>query len=472
MMAETPFPRWDVREGEAITMTQTNHDVSFRAAFLFWLKLGFISFGGPAGQIATMHTELVDRRKWISEQRFLHALNYCMVLPGPEAQQLATYIGWLMHGTKGGIVAGGLFVLPSFLLLIGLSWFYVEFGQVPAVTALLAGIKPAVLAIVLAAVLRIGSRAIKNSVLFCFALGAFLALAVFHIPFPVIVFSAGLLGWLGSRWWPGPFAVGGHHAGKVNVSPGVAILDDHHDTPFHARPNLTRTILQSACGLAWWGLPLLGLWWWQGWDGTPARMARFFTSAALVTFGGAYAVLPYVAQQAVGHYGWLQGNQMMDGLALGETTPGPLIMIVTFVGFLGGWQGTPMGWQGGVLGACVATYFTFLPSFVFIILGAPWIEQMRGELRLTAPLSAITAAVVGVILNLALFFGKTVLLPDTTSLPTDIAGSMEVISKLNYGGTLLSLLAFIALVRFKVPLPYVVAACALCGLLTLGLVPS
>lgn len=442
-------------------------NVTFREALAFWLKLGFISFGGPAGQIAIMHTELVDRWRWISERRFLHALNYCMVLPGPEAQQLAIYIGWLLHGTRGGIVAGGLFVLPSLFILMALSAIYVAFGQLPAVVAVLDGIKPAVVAIVVAAVIRIGGRAIKNGVLLCFAIAAFLALAVFQVPFPAIVLSAGLLGWMGSRLWPDKFTVGGHGSKRTVEQPHEpAVIDDHHAPPHHALPSRSRSLLQLSVGLALWAVPLAALMAWQGWDGTFARMGSFFTTAALVTFGGAYSVLPFVAQQAVDVFGWLKPGQMIDGLALGETTPGPLIMVVAFVGFVGGWQATDLGWTGALLGCVIATYFTFLPSFLFILLGAPYIEQTRGELRLTAALSGITAAVVGVILNLALFFGKTVFLPGlAASSPDEPLTLAQIISTTNVFGVVLATVSFVALAKFKVNLAYIVGACAACGFL-------
>ena len=440
--------------------------VSFREALTFWFKLGFISFGGPAGQIAIMHTELVDRRHWISERRFLHALNFCMILPGPEAQQLATYIGWLLHGIRGGVIAGVLFVLPSLFILMALSAVYVAFGQIPAVTAVLDGVKPAVVAIVIAAVIRMGRRSIKNEVLLCFAIAAFLGMAVFHVPFPLIVLTAGLLGWLGSRWWPEKFTRAKHGNGKATSEKHApAVIDDHHQPPPHARPNWLRFMLQLVLGLLLWSAPVTALVALQGWDGTHTRMALFFTTSALVTFGGAYAVLPFVAQQAVGTYGWLRADQMIDGLALGETTPGPLIMVVAFIGFVGGWQATDMGWSGAVLGCLIATYFTFLPSFLFILLGAPFIERMRGELRLTAALSGITAAVVGVILNLAIFFGKTVFFPGLSAeFQSHYWDFNQLAAAIDYFAVLLAAAAFIALIRFKLNLAYVVAGCAAVGL--------
>ena len=381
--------------------------IGFGEAFRFWLKLGFISFGGPAGQIAIMHQELVERRRWISERRFLHALNYCMLLPGPEAQQLATYIGWLMHRAWGGIVAGGLFVLPSLFILIALSWLYMAFGSVPAVAGLLYGIKPAIVAVVLAAAWRIGTRALKHPALWAISAGAFGAL-LFDVPFPVIVIAAGAIGALGGRFAPEVFALRSH--GAAQKSYGAALIDDHTPPPAHARYRPTRLLAWLGVGLALWALAMGLLLAFAGGDGLLARIGWFFTKAALLTFGGAYAVLPYVYQAAVEHYAWLTPAQMIDGLALGETTPGPLIMVVAFVGFVAGWQ-APMVESpllAGVLAASVATFFTFLPSFVFILVGGPLVESTHGELKFTAPLTGITAAVVGVILSLALFFGRHV----------------------------------------------------------------
>lgn len=387
--------------------------VSFSEAFRFWLKLGFISFGGPAGQIAIMHQELVERRRWISERRFLHALNYCMVLPGPEAQQLATYIGWLMHRTLGGIVAGGLFVLPSLLILIVLSWVYVAFGNLPLVAGILYGIKPAVTAIVLFAAYRIGSRALKNSLLWTIAVGAFVAIFVFEIPFPWIVLGAGIVGAVGGRVWPTLFVSGGHQGAKGEFGP--AIIDDHMPTPEHARFTWSRLLRVLLIGVGLWALVIAILIAQFGTHGVLTKMGWFFTKAALLTFGGAYAVLPYVFQGAVEGHGWLTAAQMIDGLALGETTPGPLIMVVAFVGFLGGWGAELFGpdrqFLAGAMAATVVTYFTFLPSFIFILAGGPIIETTHRQPRITAPLTAITAAVVGVIVNLAVFFAYHVLWP-------------------------------------------------------------
>jgi chromate transporter len=429
--------------------------VSFWSAFAFWLKLGFISFGGPAGQIAIMHTELVERRRWISEQRFLHALNYCMVLPGPEAQQLATYIGWLMHRTWGGIVAGVLFVLPSLAILIGLSWIYLRFGNLPLVAGVFYGLKPAVTALVLHAAHRIGSRALKNHWMWGIAAAALLAIFAFDTPFPAIVVAAALIGHFGARRWPDVFALGGGH-GSAKASYGPALIDDDTPTPAHAlfsRGHLAR-VLMVGFGLG--ALAMAALVAAQGLEGTLATMGWFFTKAALVTFGGAYAVLPYVYQGAVEQHHWLSGAQMIDGLALGETTPGPLIMVVAFVGFVGGWARQVLGpdaqFAGAALAACVATFFTFLPSFVFILAGGPLVESTHGKLGFTAPLSAITAAVVGVVINLALFFAYHVLWPQ------GFEGRFEVPS------AVITLAAVAALFRFKVDVMPLLGACAAAGL--------
>ena len=386
--------------------------IPFAAALAFWLKLGLISFGGPAGQIAIMHSELVERRRWISEQRFLHALNYCMLLPGPEAQQLATYLGWLMHRTLGGLAAGLLFVLPSLAILIALSWVYIAFGDRPLVAGLFYGIKPAVVAIVLHAAWRIGARTLHNAWLWAIALTAFVALFAVNLPFPLIVLAAALAGIAGGRWAPHRFGTPAGHA-AAKAAGGAALIDDDTPPPPHARFSRARLLRVVALGVALWAAGLGALALVFGWQGLLTQMGWFFTKAALLTFGGAYAVLPYVYQAAVEHYGWLTGPQMIAGLALGETTPGPLIMVVAFVGYVGAWQAPVMEslFWSGVAGAVVATCFTFLPSFVFIFAGAPLIESTHGNLRFTAPLTAITAAVVGVIVNLALFFAGHVFWP-------------------------------------------------------------
>ncbi|WP_018990499.1 chromate efflux transporter [Aromatoleum toluclasticum] len=428
--------------------------VGFREAFLFWLKLGFISFGGPAGQIAIMHQELVERRRWISERRFLHALNYCMVLPGPEAQQLATYIGWLMHRARGGIVAGALFVLPSLLILIGLSWVYVAFGETTLVAGLFYGIKPAVTAIVVQAAHRIGSRALKNRVLWAIAAASFVAIAGFNLPFPAIVLGAALVGAIGGRLSPDHFRAGGGH-GIADKAFGPALIDDATPTPEHARFAWSRVARVLIVGGLLWLVPMALLAGALGWQHTLTQMSWFFTKAALLTFGGAYAVLPYVYQGAVAHYGWLTPTQMIDGLALGETTPGPLIMVVAFVGFVGGYVKSVFGpdslFLAGAVAASLVTWFTFLPSFIFILLGGPLVETTHNDLKFTAPLTAITAAVVGVVLNLALFFGYHVLWPQ------GLGGGFDLVS------ALIALGAALVLFRFKANVIHVIAACAVLG---------
>lgn len=383
------------------------------AALLYWLRLGFISFGGPAGQISLMHQELVERRRWISERRFLHALNYTMLLPGPEAQQLATYIGWLMHGAWGGIVAGLLFVLPSLGLLMLLAWIYLAFGQLPAVAGVLEGIKPAVVAIVLFACYRIGSRTLRHPILWGLALAAFLALSLFGLPFPLVVLSAGLIGYLSRHRLPSGDRSKNQSIDQARFGP--AVIDDDTPPPPHARFRPRRLAAYAGIGLGLWSVAMLILLACDGWRGTYTQMGWFFSKAAWVTFGGAYAVLPYVVQNAVDGYHWLSARQMVDGLALGETTPGPLIMIVAFVGFLGGWNQAGLGpdaWAAaGVIGAAVATFFTFLPSFLFILIGGPAVEATRHDLKFSAPLTAITAAVAGVVANLVVFLAYHVLWP-------------------------------------------------------------
>ena len=443
-------------------MSGINHEhlecpapVSFWQAFRYWLKLGFISFGGPAGQISMMHQELVEKRRWISEPRFLHALNYTMVLPGPEAQQLATYIGWLMHGVWGGIAAGVLFVLPSLFILAALTWIYLAYGSVPVVAGILYGIKPAVTAIVLFAAYRIGSRALNNNVLRAMTVIAFVAIFTFDVSFPYIVLVAGLIGLIGSYFVPEQFQAGGHHASS-GQSYGPALIDDDSPIPDHARFKWFRLIIYALVGLSIWMLAMAMLANIYGWEGTLTQMGWFFTKAALVTFGGAYAVLPYVYQGGVENYAWLTGAQMIDGLALGETTPGPLIMVVSFVGFVGAWTkeifGPDMLPLAGVAGASIATLFTFLPSFLFILIGGPAVEATRHDVRFTAPLTGITAAVVGVVINLAVFFAYHVLWPQGPD------GHFEWFS------LLLGAVAFVALIRYKAGIVSVIAACAAVGL--------
>jgi chromate transporter len=392
---------------------------SLQQACRFWLRLGLVSFGGPAGQISLLHSELVEQRRWLSERRYLHALNYCMLLPGPEATQLATYIGWLLHGPVGGLLAGGLFLLPSVLILTALATVYALWGQLPLLAAVFWALKPAVVAVVLHAAWRLGRRTLHHPALTVIAALAFLGLTVLQLPFPALIAAAAAAGWLLARRWPQwfrrPAAISGTPASSNSSSSSAAdsapaIHDDTTPTPAHgrfSRRRLARTLLLAGLAL---GLPLAGLSWWGGWDGPLATMARFFTRVALLSFGGAYAVLPYVAQGAVGQFNWLTAAAMADGLALGETTPGPLIMVVAFVGFMGGWN-LFGSWWGAVAATLTVVWFTFLPSFVFILAGAPLVEASREDLRLGAPLTAITAAVVGVIANLAVLLAGPALWP-------------------------------------------------------------
>jgi chromate transporter len=432
--------------------------VSLPEALKFWTKLGFISFGGPAGQIAVLHQELVEQRRWISERRFLHALNYCMLLPGPEAQQLVTYIGWLMHRSWGGILAGTLFVLPSLVILIVLSWVYLVFGQVPWITAIFFGIKPAVVAIVMHAAVRIGKRTLHNPILKWIAVISFLAIFILNLSFPIIVIITAAIGYWGGKRYPEYFQQTASHGNTNEKHYGEAIIDDHTATPVHAQFNIPRALGHSAIAFSCWLIPiaiLLGIF---GWKTLYPHLAWFFTKAALLTFGGAYAVLPYVYQGAVDHFHWLSANQMIDGLALGETTPGPLIMVVAFVGYLAGHIqhliGSSDPFWFGVLGACIATWFTFLPSFFFILVGGPLIESTHGKLGFTAPLTAITAAVVGVIANLGLFFAYHVFLPRGFEGPT------------SWLSIVICLFAGIALFKFQKGVMTVIAGSGLAGLLS------
>ena len=428
--------------------------VTLGTAFKYWLKLGFISFGGPAGQISMMHQELVEKRRWISEHRYLHALNYCMLLPGPEAIQLAIYISWLMHGVKGAVIAGVLFFLPAFLLLSLLGGVYLAWGDVPLVQGIFYGIKPAVVAIVLFAAWRIGSRALKNEVLWGMAALAFIGIFVFDIGFPWIVLAAAIIGALGGKLMPAKFKGGGGH-GASNKEYGPAIIDDDTPTPAHARFSWARLTLTAVVVVAIWLAAMFAL---RG-EQALTDMGSFFTKAAFLTIGGAYAVLPYVYQGGVEHYGWLTGPQMMDGLALGEATPGPLIMIVTWVGYLGGVAkevfDNPVA--AGLAGAAVATFFTFLPSFLFILAGGPLVEATRGELKFTAPLTGITAAVVGVILNLATFFAWHTFWPQATA-EAPFAGTFD------WFPLIIAIASFVALWKYKADIMQVIGVTALVGL--------
>jgi chromate transporter len=422
---------------------------TFGEAFRFWLKLGFISFGGPAGQIAIMQTELVEKKKWISQSRFLHALNFCMLLPGPEAQQLAIYIGWLLHRIRGGIVAGALFVIPSIFVLWTLTYVYAAFGNLPWISAVFYGLKPTVTAIVLVAVIRIGRKALKNFVMWALAALAFVGIYFFKVPFPAIVLVAGVVGFVGGQFWKDTFRTGT----TDEKSEALSVISDEQESPPHTRPSLRRAILVSSICLTLWLTPTIIAGALRGWNSTLFKEGLFFSQAAVVTFGGAYAVLPYVAQQALFHYGWLKPGQMMDGLGLAETTPGPLIMVLQFVGFMGAWQ-HPEGLSPLVaasFGALLTTWCTFTPCFLWIFVGGPYIEQLRGNQKLTSALSAVTAAIVGVILNLAVWFALHVFFP-----------SADVI---DWFAIVLCVIAFGAMLRYKVDIIPVVLGSGAIGLI-------
>ncbi|PYK86975.1 MAG: chromate transporter [Verrucomicrobia bacterium] len=393
----------------------TNHisvrHPSFAQACRFWLKFGFISFGGPTAQIALLHGELVERKKWISESRFLHALNFCMLLPGPEAHQLAIYIGWLLHKIRGGVIAGTLFVLPASIFLWSLTWAYAVYGKIAWVAAIFFGVKAAVMAIVAEAVIRIGSKALKNEVMWSLAVLAFVAIFFLKVPFPLVVLTAGLIGLVGGKFWKDKFLVFGQN--KSGTKDQEIVLSDEMESPAHTKPSLPRAIKVSAIWLTLWWAPVLLTGLWRGWNDTVFREGLFFSKAAVVTLGGAYAVLQYVAQNAVEHFHWLQPGQMLDGLGLAETKPGPLIMVLQFVGFMGGWNvpGSSAPLLAATLGALISTWTTFTPCFLYVFLGGPYSERLRGNAHLTTALSAITAAVVGVVMNLAVWFGMHILLP-------------------------------------------------------------
>jgi chromate transporter len=429
---------------QAVARQRPQTAPSFAEAFRFWLKLGFISFGGPSGQIAMMHAELVEKKRWIDNSRFLHALNFCMLLPGPEAQQLAIYIGWLWHKTRGGIVAGALFVIPSIFILWALSYVYVAYGHVPSIAAIFYGLKPAVLAIVAAAVIRIGRKALKNFVMWTIAAAAFVAIYFFHVPFPVIVVAAAVIGLLGGKTLPQYFR--SENARSVDVAPTGKAAD-------LVKPSVRRTLKVSLIWIVVWATPLTLAGIFLGTDHSIFREGIFFSKAAVVTFGGAYAVLPYVSQQAVEHYHWLTAPQMLDGLGLAETTPGPLIMVLQFVGFLGAWNqpGHLPPLLAATLGALITTWTTFVPCFLWIFLGAPYIEKLRGNESLTSALSTVTAAVVGVILNLAVWFGLHVIFPRS--------------GNVDWFAVVVCAVAFIGMLRWKWNIVPVVLGSALLGLI-------
>jgi chromate transporter len=445
-----------------------SHGVSLGEAFRVWLRVAALSFGGPAGQIAVMHRILVEEKRWIGEQRFLHALNYCMLLPGPEAQQLATYIGWLMHRTAGGLMAGVLFVLPGIVSIMALSIVYALFGKVGVVSALFFGLKAAVLAIVLQAVVRIGSKALKNRVMIVLAAAAFVAIFFFAVPFPIIVLTAGIIGFFGGRAGVPAFQVGGGHGpatGGKEVADAETLLGE--ELPDHARPTVVRALRVSALCLALWLVPVVLLLATLGSDNVFSQIATFFSTMAVVTFGGAYAVLAYVAQQAVENYGWLQPGEMLDGLGMAETTPGPLIMVLQFVGFMGAFRdpGSLSPVMAGALGGLLATWVTFVPCFLFIFLGAPFIEVLRGNPALHGALSAITAAVVGVVLNLAIWFAiHTVFRETWHAQGFGFSFDAPMLASVDPWALLLSVAAAVAMFRFKAGMIPTLAACSAAGI--------
>ncbi|MBX4934811.1 chromate efflux transporter [Rhizobium bangladeshense] len=445
-----------------------SHGISFGEAVRVWARVAALSFGGPAGQIAMMHRIIVEEKRWIGETRFLHALNYCTLLPGPEAQQLAIYIGWLLHKTKGGLVAGTLFVLPGVVVIMALSWIYAIFGNVGAVQALFFGLKAAVLAIVLEAVLRIGKRALRNNVMIGLAVAAFLALFLFHAPFPLVVLVAGVVGYIGGQAGWKAFQAGNGHGkvGSKQVADADSLLGE--DTPAHARPPASWSLKVAAVGLLLWGGPVFALLLFLGQGNVFTDISIFFSKMAMVTFGGAYAVLSYVAQQAVEQYHWLKPGEMLDGLGMAETTPGPLIMVTQFVGFMGAYRAPgfldPL--LAGTLGGLLTTWVTFVPCFLWIFLGAPFMETMRNNKALSAALAAITAAVVGVILNLAVWFALHVLFGELQAARgLGMAVDLPGLSSVNVPSLILTVGAVIAVFRFKVGMLTVLAACAILGLL-------
>jgi len=450
----------------ATSSAAPSHGVSLGEALRVWTRIALLSFGGPAGQIAVMHRILVEEKRWVGEGRFLHALNYCMLLPGPEAQQLATYIGWLMHRTLGGIMAGGLFILPGAVAIMALSYVYAGWGNVPIVVALFFGLKAAVLAIVLEAVFRIGRRALRNRVLVGLAVAAFIGIFFFSVPFPVIVFGAGLIGYLGTRAGLSVFqAGGGHGAAKNAPSDAESLLGEA--LPDHARPTVAHSLTVSAVWLGLWLVPVLAIVWSFGLADTYSQIAIFFSKMAMVTFGGAYAVLAYVAQQAVETYGWLKPGEMLDGLGMAETTPGPLIMVLQFVGFMAAYRdpGSLHPMMAGTLGGLLATWVTFTPCFLWIFFGAPFVEALRGNRAVSGALSAITAAVVGVIMNLAIWFAIHTVFRDAVPVRGfGLSFDMPVLSSVDPWAFALSLAAMLAILRFKVGMLKALAACSAAGL--------
>src|SRR5215210_1319633 len=453
------------KAAEAGASRDLGHGISFGEAFQVWLRVAVLSFGGPAGQIAVMHRILVEEKNWISESRFLHALNYCMLLPGPEAQQLATYIGWLLHRTAGGIMAGGLFILPGIVAIMGLSYIYAAYGKVGFIEALFFGLKAAVLAIVIQAVVRVGSRALRNRIMIALAAIAFVAIFFFNVPFPIIIIGAGVIGYFGAKSGRPEFAAVRHGVGKNGAAAIDSMLGE--ELPDHVRPSVPRALRVSAIWLLLWLVPVSAVLIAFGQANVFSQIALFFSKMAMVTFGGAYAVLAYVAQQAVEHYHWLEPREMLDGLGMAETTPGPLIMVLQFVGFMAAYR-DPGGLSpivAGTLGGLLATWVTFTPCFLWIFLGAPFIETLRGNKPLAGALSAITAAVVGVVLNLAIWFAIHTIFAEVRPVAFGpLAFDAPVLSSVNVWALLLSVAAVVAMFRFKVGMIPTIAACSAAGL--------
>jgi chromate transporter len=454
----------DISVDNAAAAQAPSHGISFAEATRVWFKIAMLSFGGPAGQIAVMHRILVDEKRWISDSRFLHALNYCMLLPGPEAQQLATYIGWLLHRTAGGIVAGGLFILPGAIAIMFLSYIYAGFGHVGLIAAIFFGLKAAVLGIVIQAVVRVGKRALRNSVMVGLAAAAFVGIFFFNAPFPLIIIAAGLIGYVGARAGRPEFA-GSNHGGPKSTAIIDSLMGD--EMPEHVRPNLARALTVSVIWLALWLVPVFVLLAFFGQENVFSQIAIFFSKMAMVTFGGAYAVLAYVAQQAVEHYHWVQPREMLDGLGMAETTPGPLIMVLQFVGFMAAFRdhGSLSPMLAGTLGGLLATWVTFTPCFLWIFMGAPFIEVMRGNKALAGALTAITAAVVGVILNLSIWFAIHTVFREVTSVHSfGLAFEMPILSSVDPYALALAVGGAIAIFRFNVGMLYVLGGSCIAGL--------
>jgi len=455
----------DIVTNERTSEADAGHGISFGEAFRVWLRVAILSFGGPAGQIAVMHRILVEEKNWISESRFLHALNYCMLLPGPEAQQLAIYIGWLLHRTAGGIMAGGLFVVPGIICIMGLSYIYAAYGNVGFVEALFFGLKAAVLAIVIQAVVRVGKRALRNNIMIALAAIAFVAIFFFNVSFPIIIVTAGVIGYLGAKSGRPEFAAVPHGGGK-----NTAVVDSmlSEELPDHVRPSVARALRVSAVWLLLWLVPVAALLITFGQANVFSQIALFFSKMAMVTFGGAYAVLAYVAQQAVENYHWLSAREMLDGLGMAETTPGPLIMVLQFVGFMAAYRdpGTLSPMLAGTLGGLLATWVTFTPCFLWIFLGAPFIERLRGNKGLAGALTAITAAVVGVILNLSVWFALHTVFRQTSPVRSfGLSFDMPVLSSVDIPALVLAVAAATAIFRFNLGMLTVLAGSCAAGVL-------